>query len=204
MDAIFVIEVVGTFVFAMSGIMTAIESEFDLFGTLILGLVTAVGGGTIRDLLIGATPVSWMSTDLYIYIIIAAIPVAFFFFKYLHRLRKTFLLFDTVGIGTFTILGIEKSLSLGLSPTISLLMGVVSAVFGGIIRDVLSNHVPLIFRNEIYAFACFAGGLVYLALNYFSQLQESSLFIGISVVISIRLLAIRFNWNIPFKPLEKM
>jgi uncharacterized membrane protein YeiH len=116
-------------------------------------------------------------------------------------MRKTFLIFDTVGIGLFTILGIEKSLEMNLSPLIAVMMGVVSAVFGGVLRDVLSNQVPMIFRKEIYAFACLFGGALYLMLDYFKVEEITSLSISIVVVITVRLLSIKKQWSIPFRPL---
>lgn len=201
MDAIYFIDIIGTFAFAVSGVVAAVERKFDLFGAIILAFVTAVGGGTLRDILIGSTPVSWMDSNVHIWVVLSTVPLAYFFMKILNRLKKTFLMFDTVGIGLFTILGIEKSLSMGLSPMISVMMGVVSAVFGGIIRDVLSNQVPLIFRKEIYAFACISGGLVYLLMVFLNVQNEIGLFVSIGVVIAVRLLAIRFKWSIPFNPL---
>lgn len=202
MDAIFFIDILGTFVFAISGVMAAIERKFDLFGTIILALVTAVGGGTLRDILIGDTPVSWLQSDIHIYVILGTIPVTYFFSKELHNLRKTFRLFDTLGIGLFTILGLEKSLAMDFSPLVAVMMGVVSAVFGGVTRDVLSSQVPLIFRKEVYASACFAGACMYLLLNYFEVIDSLKLILSIGVVIAIRMLALRKGWNIPFKPLR--
>ncbi|MDX2362644.1 MAG: trimeric intracellular cation channel family protein [Crocinitomicaceae bacterium] len=202
MNTIFVFDVIGTFVFAISGVMAAVERKFDLFGAIILGFVTAVGGGTMRDVLIGATPVGWMNNDLYVWIILSSIPVAYFFSKILRLLRTTFLMFDTIGIGVFTILGIEKSLAIGLSPLVALMMGVVSAVFGGVLRDVLSGQVPLIFRHEIYAFACVFGGVVYLTFKHFGAQPELSLVVSILTVITMRLMAIRKGWSIPFAPLK--
>lgn len=200
LDAIFTIDIIGTFAFALSGVMAAIERKFDFFGTIILAFVTAIGGGTLRDVLIGSTPVGWMKSDVHIWVILSAIPIAYFFLKVIRRLRKTFFLFDTIGLGLFTILGLEKALNVGLSPTVGVMMGIVTAVFGGVIRDVLSNQVPLIFRKEIYAFACLAGALVYLGLDFIHCINEINLAISIGVVILIRILAIRFKWSIPFRP----
>ncbi len=200
MSTLFILDIIGTFVFAVSGVAAAVERKFDLFGTIILAFVTAVGGGTLRDVLLGAKPVSWMNSDLHILVILCAIPVAFFFSKMLRKLRKTFLLFDTIGIGLFTILGIEKALSMGMSPIVSIMMGVVSAVFGGIIRDVLSNEVPFIFRKEIYAFACVSGAIIYLTLLQFNMAVDIAMIISVVVVIAIRLLAMRYAWSIPFVP----
>jgi uncharacterized membrane protein YeiH len=203
MIAIDVIDIVGTFVFALSGVMVAVEHKFDFFGTIILAFVTAVGGGTLRDILIGATPVSWMGSEVLIYVILVTIPLAYLFLNFLKKLRRTMFIFDTIGIGMFTILGLEKSLEIGLSPIIAVMMGVVSAVFGGVIRDVLSNQVPLIFRKEIYAFACFFGALVYLIMEYFYPIKELNMFVSILVVIAIRVLSIKNKWSIPFNPISR-
>jgi uncharacterized membrane protein YeiH len=203
MIAIDVIDIVGTFVFALSGVMVAVEHKFDFFGTIILAFVTAVGGGTLRDILIGATPVSWMGSEVLIYVILVTIPLAYLFLNFLKKLRRTMFIFDTIGIGMFTILGLEKSLEIGLSPIIAVMMGVVSAVFGGVIRDVLSNEVPLIFRKEIYAFACFFGALVYLIMEYFYPIKELNMFVSILVVIAIRVLSIKNKWSIPFNPISR-
>jgi uncharacterized membrane protein YeiH len=195
-----IIDIAGTFVFAVSGIMVGIKKQFDFFGVIILAFVTAIGGGTLRDLLIGSTPVGWMEDEIYGIVILSAVPICYFFSSQLRRVRKTFFLFDTVGIGLFTVLGVEKSLDFGLSPIIAVMMGVVSAVFGGILRDVLSNNVPLIFRKEVYAFACLAGAGVYLGLSYAPLGTEINQIIAISVVITIRLLSLYYKWSIPFNP----
>lgn len=201
MDAIFVVDIIGTFVFALSGVVAAVEKKFDFFGTIILAFVTAIGGGTLRDVLIGSTPVSWMSSDVHIWVILSTIPLAFCFLSFLQRLRKTLFLFDTLGIGLFTILGLEKSLEVGLSPVVAVMMGVVSAVFGGVIRDVLSNEVPLIFKREVYAFACLAGACCYLGLEYLTDWGLTNILLAVGVVVTIRILAILNKWSIPFHPL---
>lgn len=199
-DPIIVIDILGTFVFAISGVMAAVGRKFDLFGAIILAFVTAIGGGTLRDVMIGKTPVGWMESNIHVWVVLLALPISYFFLKQLQRMRKTFLIFDTIGIGLFTILGLETALDAGLSPVIAIMMGVVSAVFGGVIRDVLSNQVPLIFRKEIYAFACLAGALVYMGMDYLSIWSELKLVLSILTVIAIRLLSIRFKWSIGFVP----
>ncbi len=196
---IFTIDYVGTLVFAISGVLAGVEKKFDLFGVIILAFVTAIGGGTVRDVLIGSTPVGWMTNEIYIYLILMAVPFCYFFKDKIIYLRQGFFLFDTLGIGLFTVLGLQKTLALGLSPLIALAMGVVSACFGGVIRDVLINEVPLIFRKEIYASACLAGGITFLVSNYFLA-ENISMIIAIATVIAIRILAIKRNWELPFKP----
>ena len=202
MDAIFIIDIVGTLAFALSGVMAAVERKFDFFGTIILAFVTAVGGGTLRDILLGSTPVDWMSSDIHIWVILSSIPIAYLFMNTLKRMRKTMFIFDTVGIGLFTILGLEKALDIGMSPMVAVMMGVVSAVFGGITRDILSNQVPLIFRKEVYALACLVGAVSYLLFDYLAIYSEFKLSISIAIVITIRILAIQFQWSIPFRPLK--
>lgn len=194
------IDIAGTFVFAVSGIMVAIQKKFDFFGVIILAFVTAVGGGTLRDLMIGSTPVDWMKSDLHVIAILSAVPICYFLSTQLQKVRKTFLIFDTLGIGLFTVLGIEKSLEIGLSPVVAVMMGIVSAVFGGVLRDVLSNDIPMVFRKEVYAFACLSGAAVYLGLNYIGTSTELNMILAISVVIAIRLLSLRYKWSIPFNP----
>lgn len=199
MDFITFIDYTGTLVFAISGILAGVDRKFDLFGVFILGFVTAVGGGTLRDLLIGNTPVSWMQNEIYIYIIIAALPICYVWKDVILKMKKGIFLFDTIGIGLFTILGLQKTLTIGLSPLVAVMMGVVSAVFGGVIRDVLSNHTPLIFRKEIYAFACLAGAVLFLLSNIFFTVGFS-MCISILAVIIIRILAIKRHWSLPYHP----
>lgn len=200
MSYLYALDLFGTFVFAISGILAAVERKFDIVGAFVLGLVTAIGGGTVRDLLLGATPVGWMLDLNYVLVVALAMPICYFFIKHIQRYRKSFFLFDTVGIGLFTILGLNKTLSLGLSPLIAILMGIVSAVFGGIIRDVLCNIEPLIFRREIYALACFAGALAYLGLAAISPFDYINISLSILVVIIIRALSVKNNWAVPFNP----
>lgn len=198
-DWVYPLDLTGTLVFAISGTLTAIDKKFDLIGSLIIGMVTAVGGGTIRDILIGQTPVGWMKDLNYLGIIILALLLTYLFKKYILKLRRSMFLFDTIGIGLFTILGLEKTLSVELSIPIALLMGVFSAVFGGVLRDVLTNEVPLIFRKEIYATACLAGGIVYVILIQFSQWTNLNMLSSMAVVMIIRYLSVRFKWSLNIK-----
>ena len=196
MDTIYILDIIGTLVFAVSGVLTAIDSDFDVVGSSIIGMVTAVGGGTLRDVLIGQTPVGWMTDLNYLWTIIAALVLSYLFKNKILKLRKSMFFFDTIGIGLFTILGLQKTLSVGLELPVAVLMGIVSAVFGGIIRDVLTNKVPLIFRKEIYASACLAGALVYLGLSKISDKFLINMFVSMFTVVVIRYLAVKNNWSI--------
>ncbi|MBU2018713.1 MAG: trimeric intracellular cation channel family protein [Bacteroidetes bacterium] len=199
MNWIYYVDLFGTGIFAISGVLTAIHKRFDLIGTLIIGFVTAVGGGTIRDILIGRFPVGWLKDNNYLLVIFIGYIVAYLFKNQVLKLRKSMFLFDTIGIGIFTISGIEIALAVGLSLEYSLIMGVISACFGGVIRDVLTNEIPLLFRQEIYASACFAGGLVFFVLSQFSDFENLNIFISIFVVILIRYFSIKYSWSLNFR-----
>ncbi|MCF1751994.1 trimeric intracellular cation channel family protein [Mariniradius sediminis] len=197
MDLQYPLELLGTFVFAISGALAVRDKEHDVFGAGFTGFVTAIGGGTLRDLLLDSHPLVWIGDIHFLYAILLGVLAAFVFPKILSRLRKTMFLFDTLGIAFFTVLGVEKSLSLGFRPEIAAIMGMFSAVMGGVIRDTLVNEIPILFRKEIYASACLAGAILYLVLNYFALQRDINLLISISVIISIRLIAVRYKLSLP-------
>ncbi|NVJ86427.1 MAG: trimeric intracellular cation channel family protein [Algoriphagus sp.] len=193
----YALELVGTFVFAISGALAIREREHDLFGAGFTGFITAIGGGTLRDILLDAYPLVWIGDIYFLYAILLGVLAAFIFPNFLSRLRKTFFLFDTLGIGFFTVLGVEKALSLGVRPEIAAIMGMFSAVMGGVIRDTLTNEIPILFRKEIYASACLAGAILYLVLNYFGLDRDWNLLISMSTVISIRMIAVKYQLSLP-------
>jgi uncharacterized membrane protein YeiH len=197
MDIIYVLDIVGTFAFAISGALVASKKEFDLFGVIIIAFVTAVGGGMLRDILIDAHPINWIGDMNYIWTIFVAVIFTFLFKSKIAPLSKTMFLFDTIGIGVFTLLGLQKGLAYDLHPFLSLIMGMISAVFGGVIRDVLTNEVPLIFKKEIYALACLSGGAVYLLAIKLSLSEPVSFIIGASVIIIIRSIVVKFHLELP-------
>lgn len=191
------LDLIGTLVFAISGAMAASSKKLDLFGAAFIAFVTAVGGGTVRDLLIGATPVGWMRDTNYIFIILAGVGLTFLFKKYVRKLRRTLFLFDTIGISVFTILGLQKALLVDIGPIIAVMMGMFSAVLGGVIRDILINEIPLIFRKEIYAMACIAGGAAFIIMEQLGLSFEQNSTVSILLIIGIRILAIRFKIGLP-------
>lgn len=157
----YIIDLLGAMAFAISGVLTAINKKMDPFGVFVIALVTAVGGGTLRDVLIGRTPVGWMVDLNYVYMIVLGYTLAVIFRKKLDRFRVSLFLFDTIGLGVFTLIGIEKGLLIGLHPVICVALGTMTACFGGVIRDILCNDIPVIFRKEIYAIVCIAGGCMF-------------------------------------------
>lgn len=198
MSWIYFVDLFGTAVFAISGVLTAIDKKFDLVGTLIIGFVTAIGGGTLRDILIGRFPVGWLNDRNYFFTILGAYAFTYLNRNQIFRYKKSLFLFDTVGIGLFTILGIEIAMEYQLNVEICLIMGVISACFGGVIRDVLTNEIPLVFRKEIYMTACLAGGIVYLILMRLSDFKNLNIILAISTVILIRYFSIRNAWSLNF------
>ncbi len=191
------LDLIGTLVFAISGTLTAMDKQFDIFGAFVIAFVTAVGGGTIRDILIGSQPVGWMQDLNYLTAIVLGVAFAYLLQRMIQYLRRTFFLFDTIGIGIFTVLGLQKTLTFGVSPIIAIMMGTVSAVFGGVLRDNLSNEIPLIFRKEVYATACLAGGIIYVLLMKIGVDKELNTFLTILFIITLRILAVRFHWSLP-------
>ncbi|WP_068475319.1 trimeric intracellular cation channel family protein [Saccharicrinis aurantiacus] len=197
MDFLTLADYAGTCAFAISGTLSASEKRLDLFGAAFIGFVTAIGGGTTRDVLLGNTPVTWIQGNTYFILILSAILFTFVFHRYIIKLKNTLFLFDTLGIGAFTIIGLEKGLEFGLTEPVAIIMGLSSAVVGGVIRDTLCNDVPIIFHKEIYATACIAGSIVYLILAKLNVNLIVTESITISTIIIVRLLAIKFNLSLP-------
>lgn len=191
------IDILGTIAFAISGVLGAMEKKLDIFGVFIIAFVTAVGGGTLRDILLGATPVIWLQQPIYILTIIGSVVFAVFFVKQLKYLRRSLFLFDTIGIGLYTMVGIEKGLAADLAPIFCIALGTITASFGGVIRDILCNEIPVIFRKEIYATACILGGASYFVFKML-PIEVTYAYIGaILVVVLIRVIAVKFHISLP-------
>lgn len=191
------LDFIGTAAFALSGALTAINKRLDPFGVFIIAFVTAVGGGTLRDVMIGKTPVGWMLDLRYVYVIVIGYILAIIFRKKLDRLRTSLFLFDTIGLGVFTLIGLERGIVFGLHPMICIALGTMTACFGGVIRDILCNEIPVIFRREIYATVCMFGGVVFFALKEMNLNQDVLYVITSSVMIVFRLLAVKYKWYLP-------
>jgi len=192
-----ILDILGTIAFAISGVLVAMDKRLDLFGVLIIAFVTAIGGGTLRDLLIGNTPVIWMRDATYVITVVITVVFAILFSSRLKYLRRSLFLFDTIGIGLFTMIGIEKGLEANLLPIMCIALGTMTASFGGVIRDILCNEIPVVFRKEIYATACILGGLSYFLWDAFDLPERYCYVIAILTVISIRLLAVRYAISLP-------
>jgi uncharacterized membrane protein YeiH len=191
-----IIEFVGTLAFAISGIRLAAAKQFDWFGGYVVGLTTAIGGGTMRDVMLGVTPF-WMTNSIYIICTAIAMFIVVIFRKYLVRLNNTWFIFDTFGLALFTVAGIQKTLLMGMPFWVAIIMGCITGAAGGVLRDVLINEVPLIFRKEIYAIACIVGGLVYQFCSWLNLGLEMVVFFSFVSVVLVRVLAVKYHITLP-------
>ena len=191
------LDLLGTIAFATSGALVAMNKKFDPFGVFIVAFVTALGGGTLRDILVGREPVGWMNDSSYVYVITITVALAIVFRNKLKYLNKSLLLFDTIGLGVFTIIGTEIGINANFDPVISIALGTMSAAFGGVIRDILCNDIPVIFRKEIYATASIAGAISFIILHHYN-INNSIIYIStILIIIIIRLIAVRYKLSLP-------
>lgn len=192
-----VLDVIGVFFLAISGVLTAADKGLDFFGGYIIAFIAALGGGTIRDLLLN-TNVAWMHDMVLITTVLTGATIGIVLRVKLKRLRKTFFVFDTLGMSVFTITGVQKGLEMDQLFFVCLLLGVISASFGGVIRDVLCNDIPLVFRKEVYATACLAGGGIYLIGTYLGFRDEIWLLsLSMLAIILIRTFAVYRKWHMP-------
>ena len=197
MELFHLLDLLGTAAFAISGALMAMNKKMDPFGVFIIGFITAVGGGTLRDILIDRNPITWMQDLTYLYVILAAVIIAILFRSKMSYLSKSLFLFDTIGLGIFTIIGTEIGVQHHFHPLISMSLGMMTATFGGVIRDTLSNELPVIFHKEIYATACLIGAGAFLILNHYHVSQGINYIITTLIIISIRLIVVKYKIQLP-------
>ena len=196
---IYWLDLIGTFVFAISGALAAWDKKMyhDIFGVSFTAFVTSIGGGTLRDLILGVRPV-WVGDKNYIIAIALGVLATILFRARLLRFRRSIFLFDTIGIGFYTVIGLQKALFYGVHPWAAVILGMISAIFGGVIRDMMVNEIPLIFSRQIYATACLAGAALYIGLRYAGVDEDWNMVASILLVIAIRLTALRKGWSLPY------
>ncbi len=190
------VEFLGTFAFAISGIRQAAHKHFDWFGGFVCGVVVAIGGGTLRDLMLGVTPF-WMTNGMYMGCTLFAQIFVITFNKYLKHLDNTWFVFDTIGLALFTIVGIQKTLLCGHPFWVAIVMGCITGSAGGVLRDILLNTTPIIFQKEFYAMACIVGGVFYWLLTIMGVNMEITSLITFIAICAIRFLAVRFDISLP-------
>jgi len=196
MNFLYGLDLLGTAVFAISGAMAGHRKGIDVFGATFMAFVTAIGGGSLRDVFLNLRPV-WVEDGNYLIAIFLGVLVSIIANKQLYTLAKTLTLFDAIGIGFFTVVGTQKSLDYGSSNMAAIMLGMFSAAMGGVIRDVLVNETPLILRKEIYASACLSGALLFVILNHLGLNNGWNAFISASFVFVIRIVSVRFNLSLP-------
>ncbi|MEG1562930.1 MAG: trimeric intracellular cation channel family protein [Bacteroides sp.] len=191
-----ILEFIGTFAFAISGIRLASAKQFDWFGAYVAGVAVAIGGGTIRDLLLGVTPF-WMTNPIYLVCSGLALLWVILFKKYIVHMHNTFFLFDSIGLALFTVVGISKTIDLGYPFWVAIIMGSMTGAAGGVIRDVFINEIPLIFRKEIYAMASVMGGVIYWMLHFLGMDASLIQLISGCSIFAIRTLAVKYQICLP-------
>ena len=194
---IYALDLFGVVVFAITGALAARDHQLDLFGVILLSLVTALGGGTLRDILINRTPVFWIADNTYVLLVILTAIATFTLLRSAWLPRRTLLVADAFGLAVFSVLGAQTSLEEDISPLIAIIMGVMTGVAGGIIRDLLSNKVPLILRQEIYATAAMAGATVFVMMDAVETSEQVAMICGVITTLGLRLAAIRWKWSLP-------
>jgi uncharacterized membrane protein YeiH len=197
MNILYLFDLIGTAAFAASGAWVGVRKHMDLFGVLVLGMVTAVGGGTLRDLLLGDIPPFSMKDANYIYIAIGTSLIVFFNRNRFKKFEKPLFYLDAIGLGTVVVIGTTKALDFQMGPLSAIMMGVMTGTAGGMIRDVLADQVPLILRREIYASAAIAGGTLLVILDAYGSPRALSAVLAAGTVITVRWLAIHYNWALP-------
>lgn len=192
------IDLLGTLVFAISGALAASDKNMyrDLFGVTFTGFITAVGGGTLRDMILGVRP-TWVVDGNYLVAISLGVILAISFKYYILKYRRTFFLFDTLGIALYTVVGVQKALLFDVAPLAAMIMGMFSALMGGVIRDTLINEVPLIFKKEIYATACLAGAAIFIFLKLIKVDDNTNSFISVTIIIIIRTISVKYKLSLP-------
>jgi uncharacterized membrane protein YeiH len=197
MNLLYSLDLLGTAAFAVSGALAGVRRDMDLFGVLLLGLVTATGGGTLRDLFLGDTPPFIFKDETYLWVSIFFSLIVFLWHRRMGFLQHPLLYFDAVGLGTFVVIGTGKAIEFQMGFFGSVMMGVMTATAGGIVRDMLSSRVPLVLHREVYASACLAGGALLYLLQFTPLTRSWSLLIAALTVIGLRLMAIHYNWSLP-------
>lgn len=188
---------IGIIAEAMTGALCAGRKQMDLFGVVIIGCATAIGGGTLRDMLLGNYPLIWVENVHYLVAIAFASLLTVIIAPVMRYLSKLFLTIDALGLAVFSIIGAQKTLMLGFSPVMAIVMGVVTGVFGSVIRDVLCNQVPLVFQKELYALVALLTASLYIALDHFAVTSWLNLALSLTFGFGFRMLAIRYHWSMP-------
>ena len=201
---LYLLDMLGVAVFAVSGALTAGRKSLDLFGVIVIAVITAIGGGTIRDLLLDNRPIFWIADPTYLVVIVAAALATLVYARFRRPPRGSLLVADAFGLALFTVIGAQTAEAAGVASIIVVLMGTITGVAGGVLRDVLCAEIPLILRREIYATASIAGASVYVLLNDLAPGSQAAILVPMGLIFALRLAAIRLDLHVPpFKPKDR-
>jgi uncharacterized membrane protein YeiH len=192
-----ILDLFGVAVFAITGSLVARRKNLDVFGVLVIAGVTALGGGTLRDMMLGTTPVFWIVQPQYLLVVIGAVFVTFLLAYWEKFPRRSLLIADAFGLALFTVLGTQTALEQNVNPMIAIFMGMITGVAGGMIRDLLSDEIPLILQKEIYATASISGGLVFVLFSFTNSPESFSMICGMLTTLALRLMALKWHWSLP-------
>ncbi len=194
---LYILDMIGVIACAIAGTLLAQHKGFDIAGCILVAMVNAIGGGTLRDMALDRHPLFWITDLNYIIVITATSLVLQIFFHLYHKIDNALKFFDAIGLAAFSVIGFKIALAQDMSPVIAVMMGVWTAIIGGLLRDIICNEIPLLLQREIYITASIAGSLAYLALDYWGLDAIVNEFIMLFIIFAVRMLALRFDWHLP-------
>ena len=194
---LYLLDMVGVIACAIAGTLLAQHKGFDIAGCILVSMVNAIGGGTLRDMALDRHPLFWMTDLNYVIVITLTSLILQIFFHLYHKIDKALKLFDAIGLAAFSVIGFKVALAQDMSPVIAVMMGVWTAIIGGLLRDIICNEIPLLLQREIYITASIAGSLTYLALDYWGVDAVTNEFMMLFIIFAVRMLALKFDWHLP-------
>ncbi len=194
---LYLLDMVGVIACAIAGTLLAQHKGFDIAGCILVAMVNAIGGGTLRDIALDRHPLFWMTDINYIIVITVTSLVLQIFLHLYHKIDNALKFFDAIGLAAFSVIGFKIALTQDMSPVIAIMMGIWTAIIGGLLRDIICNEIPLLLQREIYIMASVAGSVTYLALEHLGVNAGLNEFIMLGVIFAVRMLALRFDWHLP-------
>ena len=194
---LYLLDMVGVIACAIAGTLLAQHKGFDISGCILVSMVNAIGGGTLRDMVLDRHPIFWMTDINYVIIITVTSIILQMFFHLYHKIDNALKLFDAIGLAAFSVIGFKVALTQDVSPVIAIMMGVWTAIIGGMLRDIICNEIPLVLQREIYITASISGSVTYLILQHFGVNAGINEFIMLIIIFAVRMLALKFDWHLP-------
>lgn len=194
---LYLLDMVGVIACAIAGTLLAQHKGLDISGCILVSMVNAIGGGTLRDMALDRHPLFWMTDLNYVIVITATSLILQIFFHLYHKIDNALKFFDAIGLAAFSVIGFKIALTQGMSPLVAIMMGVWTAIIGGMLRDIICNEIPLVLQREIYITASIAGSVTYLCLQYLGVSAGINEFIMLFVIFAVRMLALKFDWHLP-------